>query len=362
MSNILKAGDQDYDLVIMHQVPNNFNRLQPVLTKFINSETSLWFILGQQSDLSAVNRDNKLLNVVTVNNETDEVTPFLNRDFSRFNFSADNQEVMNDYPPVTVPFGQIRLNGDAEVLLYQRIGNIDTNKPLLAIKEDNGRKNAIMIGEGFWQWRLQEYAKNENHKVFDELVLKLVQFLSAKEDRRKFKVYPVKNEFLDSESVIFETEVYNDIYERIYGHSIELQVEDEKGQQKTYNYATNKNNSTYTISNLPQGVYQYSASTNLDGEMVNSDGEFTIKNLQVELIDFTANHDLLRNLSNQTNAQFYLPDQFDQLQQDLLNKEVQGVIYASKEFLPIINMQWIFFLLLALVSGEWFIRKYNSGY
>ena len=362
LTEILNAGKQDYDLVIMHQVPNRNNRLQSLLNKYINSETSIWFILGQQSDLSMLNRENKVLNIMSVRNETDKVTPFLNNDFSRFNFSLDNQEVMNEFPPVTVPFGQFQLNGNAEVILFQRVGNIDTKKPLLAIKEENGKKNAILVGEGFWQWRLQEYAKNENHKVFDELVLKLVQFLSAKEDRRKFKVYPVKNEFFDSESVIFETEVYNDIYERIYGHNIELQIEDENGRQNTYNYATNENNSTYTISNLPQGVYQYSASTNLDGAVVTSSGEFTIKNLQVELIDFTANHDLLRNLSRQTNGKFFLPDEFGQLEQELINKEVQGVIYASREFLPIINMQWIFFLLLALISTEWFIRKYNSGY
>lgn len=362
VQRILDAGEQEYDLVIFHQVPNKSNIFNNLLSKFNNSKTSSWFILGNQTDLIRLSQYNDVLNINVINNEKDNVTSHFNESFSKFTINQENKGIMRDFPPVTVPFGKIEVQGDAEILLYQRIGNIETNKPLLALREFNGRKTAVLIGEGIWKWRLQEYAVQENHQLFDEMVSKLVQFLSSKEDRRKFKVYPVKNEFFDTESVVFENEIYNDIYERIYGFRIDLTITDEQGNTLDFTYVTNENNSKYQVSDLKQGVYQYQASTQIDGETVTSSGEFSVQQIQVEMLQFTANHDLLRSMADQTNGGFYFPNDLEQLSDDLLNREMQGVIYASEEFMPIINMPWIFFVLISLVSLEWFTRKYHGGY
>ena len=39
-----------------------------------------------------------------------------------------------------------------------------------------------------------------------------------------------------------------------------------------------------------------------------------------------------------------------------------GKIYTSELFLPLINLKWLFFVLLALVAAEWGIRKYMGSY
>jgi hypothetical protein len=44
---------------------------------------------------------------------------------------------------------------------------------------DNNRKIAVLIGEGIWRWRLNEFADTGNTVAFDELFSKLVQYLST---------------------------------------------------------------------------------------------------------------------------------------------------------------------------------------
>jgi len=218
------------------------------------------------------------------------------------------------------------------------------------------------MGEGLWQWRLQEYASNQNQEAFDELISKLVQFLSSKEDKRKFKVYPVKNDIFTNETVIFQTETYNDVYEKIYGNKVELIIEDEEGRKSEFSYTPSEYNSQYQLSGLAQGVYRYTAQTDLNSGTQTSSGEFTVNELLIEALNLTADHHLLRTISRQTQGQFFGKDQIDQLQESLLSQKAQGIIHTQEEFLPIINLKWLLVLVLALVSTEWFVRKYLGSY
>ncbi len=219
-----------------------------------------------------------------------------------------------------------------------------------------------MLGEGLWQWRLQEFAKYDNTQAFDELLSKLTQYLSAREDKRRFRVYPEKDVFEDTEPVVFETEIYNEIYEEIFGYEISLQLTDEKGETRNYSYITSESNTRYRISNLPEGIYQYQASVDLEGARVASAGEFTVRSLQIETLNLTANHQLLRDLAANSGGQFFDRSEVEGMSAQLRTQEAKGKIYTSEAYLPIINLKWLFFVLLLLVSAEWSIRKYMGSY
>lgn len=358
----LKASAQTYDMVIYHQAPDSQNSLGQLMSHLGKMDVPSWYIVGAQTDLKRLQMVSGMIVISSLNNQKDFVTPVLNETFSRFQMGDGLQELLSIYPPVAVPFAKWELNGSAENILFQKVGSIATNKPLLAVNEENNRKTALLLGEGIWRWRLQEYAKQESHEIFDELIVKLVQFLSTREDKRKFRVYPIRNEYLDNEPVVFETEAYNDIYEKIFGQTVELTVINEKNEKRSFTYVTNPNNTRYRISGLENGLYKYAASTTINGEKAESAGQFTVKQLQVESINLTANFDLLRSIATQTNGEFYKAGQLRQLEEDLLQRELQGAIYTSERFLPIINMTWIFFLLLTLVSLEWFLRRYYNSY
>ncbi|MFT6997904.1 MAG: hypothetical protein ACJAQ4_001661, partial [Cryomorphaceae bacterium] len=42
--------------------------------------------------------------------------------------------------------------------------------------------------------------------------------------------------------------------------------------------------------------------------------------------------------------------------------ELKPVSYSNEIFSSILNFRWIFFILLILLSAEWFIRKYLGRY
>ncbi len=43
-------------------------------------------------------------------------------------------------------------------------------------------------------------------------------------------------------------------------------------------------------------------------------------------------------------------------------ESVKPVIYNTTQTRPVIHLKWLFFLLLGLLSLEWFLRRYFGGY
>jgi hypothetical protein len=246
--------------------------------------------------------------------------------------------------------------------LYQRIGNVTTEKPLLAVDINDSRKIGILFGEGLWRWKLNEHERTENSAAFDELFGKLIQFLSTTEDKRKFRSYPIKQEFSDTEPVIFESQVYNDIFEPVYGNTIEIFLTDDAGKRTDYTYVTSPGNTRYQIGGLKEGVYRYRSRTVLNNQTEEVKGEFAVVAQQAELQNLTADFDLLRKLSENTGGNFYNAAQVKNLQSELQKTEAKSIIHTEETYDSIINLKWVFFLLLILISTEWFLRKYYGSY
>ena len=196
----------------------------------------------------------------------------------------------------------------------------------------------------------------------DDLILKVLQFISAKDDKRKLRVYPINTEFLLGEKVIFETEIYNAIYEKLYNLPIKLEVKDEKGITRNFSYTTTPSNSKFEISSLPPGVYRYRANTTVLGKSELSSGEFVIRDIQLENLNLTADFDVLRQLSAKTGGKFFKNNKFEDIKQTILNHKVTAKIDATEDLKEMINLRWIFFIILGLLTGEWVMRKYLGGY
>jgi hypothetical protein len=358
----LKNNVKKFDLVILHQLPN-YNRIgSDFLDQIESNNTATLTINGAQTDIRKFNSSNGILNVKTTPGEYDNITAIFNPGFSSFKLSDDLQAAFDQFPPLYVPFGRYELQADAEVLLYQRVGNINSGYPLLVVKAGQDAKKAVMMGQGIWKWKLTDYANFGNNNRFDELVVKLVQYLSTKDDKRKFRVYPTKNEYLDNESIVFETEIYNDLFERVYNNKIDLTLTNESGEQFNYDYITSESNSQYIINGLADGVYKYLATTVINGKTEKAAGELLVRNVQLESINLTADFNLLRKLSEQTGGNFFKEDEIEALSDQLSSKTAQGIIHTNEEYLPFINLNLILILILIFISFEWFMRKYNGSY
>ena len=354
--------EDKYDAIILHQVPDKRRKYQNILNKIQKEQIPAFFIYGNQSDINRFNALNGAVKVQPISYQRDNVFPVFNQAFGKFLYETDHIEVLNEFSPVKVPFANYEVLPHSEVMLYQKVGKVTTRKPLLLIQRTDEWSSAVLLGEGIWSWRLQEYAKNQSHKAFDEMISKVIQFLSTKEDKRRFKVYPIKNEYLNNESVVFETEVYNEIYEQTYGHKIALRLTDDQNNSNGYSYVTSDKNSKYRISGLENGIYTYQASSVINGQTETTAGSFTVKDLQIETTKLTADHNILKNIALLNEGKFYEKNQLDQMKEDVLSQELVNKIYSSEKYLAIINMKWGFFILIFFVSAEWFLRKYHGSY
>src|SRR5690606_2436067 len=241
-------------------------------------------------------------------------------------------------------------------------GTIPTDKPLLAVEERNGRKIAIMMGEGLWRWRLDEFEQTGRAEGFDELFGKLIQYLSTSDDRRRFRSYPIKQEFSDVEPVVFESQVYDDIFERVFGNAIDLEVTDGQGKVNRYSYVTSPGNTRYQIGGLSEGVYRYRSQTEINGRNEEVRGQFAVVTQLVELQNLTADFDLLRKLAANTGGRFFTTTNLENLNTDLSQKEATGVIRSEETYNALINLRALFFVLVAIAAVEWFFRKFYGGY
>jgi hypothetical protein len=57
------------------------------------------------------------------------------------------------------------------------------------------------------------------------------------------------------------------------------------------------------------------------------------------------------------------PKDLDKLVNKLNSRDdIKPISYSEKKLTDLINLKWIFFLILALLSVEWFMRKRNGAY
>lgn len=356
---ILQAGQAD--LVIFSQALDNDGKTLPLVQRLQKSHAGMLFMVGSKTNLRQF--ANIGIPLVFENiGQKDEVIPNFNTQFRDFAFSDNLAGRFSRYPPITVPFGKFTYPPDAAVLLYQRIGSVATNRPLLLSWNGPDNKVAVLLGEGIWKWRLNEFAETEKSDAFDEVFSKLIQYLSTAEDKRRFRAFPIQNEFSDSEPVTFESQLYNDLFEPIYGNTVQIEVRDEAGKATQYSYATSPSSSRYRISGLREGIYRYTASTQLATGKEQVSGEFLVTAQNIESQNLTADFGLLRKLASESGGKFYTESSSSGLADDLTTLQAKSLIHSEDSFHPMINLKAVFFLLLFLLSLEWFTRKFFGAY
>lgn len=352
--------EDKYDLVIAHQAYSRYKQANEVVQKQREQGVPALLIFGGRSNILMASRTEELFTFSQKGAKRDMVFGALNDEFSLFSLADEARENFNNFPPVSVPYGEATLPANAEILMYQRVGSIQTDKPLLYLVEQNAQKSAYLLADGIWKWRMQEFATTDGTETFDDLFLKTIQYLSTKVDKRKFKFYPESNTYFENQTVKFHAEIYNQIYERVYGEQVQVVVTNAEGFNKEFNFTPSSAYSRLEAANFEPGLYNYQAKVTLNGKPETVYGKFSVKELQLEELDQVADFDLLRQVAYNTDGKFYSDTETPLL--DIDNFQLQGIIHSQEDIFPVIHLKWILFVLLTLVSIEWFTRKYNGGY
>ncbi|MBK9254138.1 MAG: VWA domain-containing protein [Saprospiraceae bacterium] len=352
-----------FDLVIFHNLPSDVNDIRNQLNILDKNQTPRFFIVGAQTATEKFNSVQDILQIRGNSKNTEEIQGEFNPAFNMFTTSEQLRNKLKTFPPLITPFGEYTTTGASNIFLYQNIKKIKTNYPLMVFGERNGIRTGVLVGEGIWKWRIFDYLQNSNYELITELVNKSIQVISVKDDKRKFRVSTSKNVYKETENILLDAQLYNDNYEAINEPEVTINIKNDSGDEYKYTFTKIQNYYTLNAGLFSEGNYNYTALVNFGGKSQTATGRFTVESIQLEQYDLTARHSLLKNLSERNNGQIFYPNEIANIQDILLQSgSLKPVMYQSTVTKSILDIKWLFFVILFLLSLEWFLRRYFGNY
>jgi len=338
-----------YDLVIVHQF---------AWTQHATSLPSLVFV-GTATDFDAFNESQKIVSINRGAANTNlDVRGRFNNSFGLFTINSDIKNELKSYPPLALPHCEIAFNAHHDDVIFMNIMDLETPNPLLAFANDNeGNKHAFLFGTGCWRWKLYEYFHHHNNDGFNELFSKTVKYLLT--EKNKELTINHKESYLNTENISISAELRNPSRELINEPDLHISI------NNAYDYVFSKGDNNYNlnIGMLPEGIYKYRAHTSFGGVEYNASGTFTVESLGVEAQDLTADVERMRSLATQTGGHHYYVTDIQKVINDLENDErITSIAREETRYDDLINIKWLFFGVLGIITIEWVLRKMFGVY
>ena len=340
-----------YDLVIMHNAFVRKNNDSPIPTLSI---------VGNDFDAF-----NELQNIVKIKrgaaNTNLDVKGRYNNAFGLFTISSDIKNELKSYPPMSLPHCEIAFNGRHDDALLMNIMDLETPSPLLAFaNDDDGNKHAFLFGTGCWRWKLYEYFHHKNNDGFNEIFSKTVKYLLTEKDKELTINH--KDSYLNTENINISAELRNPSRELVNEPDLHITItnRDVSENVSTYEYVFSKgeNNYNLNIGMLPEGIYHYRAHTSLGGVEYNAGGTFTVESIGIEAQNLTADIERMRSLAAQTGGKHYYISDIQYIIKDLENdSRITSIAREETRYDDLINLKWLFFSILGIITIEWLLRK-----
>ncbi|MFB3386975.1 hypothetical protein [Flavobacterium sp. LAR06] len=350
--------------------PNEMNLLQEVSVLVLYQPTAAFkaifdnnkaagrntfIITGNNTDFNFLNQQQNNLVFKMSGQKEDYLSEFQ----SQFNLFAIEDFGFENFPPLQNLFGTISTNGNVSVLLSSKIRNVATNAPLLAFAENQGKRTAFLLGENSWKWRLQSHIDNQSFEKYDVFIDKIIQYLASSTSKKSLVV--AHESFYNSgEAIAINAQYFNKNYEFDEKARLTITVTNaETKQNKNYDLLKGNNSFSVNLDGLTAGKYNFSV------KELNSNTSYSS---HFEILDFDiekqfVNPDVLKlkQLALQTNGKAFFENQANDLINALLeNKEYKSIEKNISTKTPLIDWVWLLILIIALLTTEWFIRKYNG--
>ena len=343
---------QEYSILILYQPTTEF---KSVFNAAKLAGINTFIITGNNTDFNFLNQQQNNLSFKMSGQKEDYLAGFN----SQFNLFAIDNIGFENFPPLQNPFGNITTNGNVSVLLSSKIRNIDTNSPLLAFTENQGKRTAYFLGENSWKWRLQSYIDNQSFEKFDVFIDKIIQFL-ASNNSKKALIVEHESFYNSGEAIEITAQYFNKNYEFDEKARLTIAVTNTKTKQ-TKNYDLLKSNNSYKVNldGFTAGNYDFSVKE-LNSKTSYS-SHFEILDFDIEKQFVNPDVEKLTQLASQTQGKAYFPDQIKVLIKSLLdNEEYKAVQKNTVTKTPLIDWVWLLVLISFFLSTEWFVRKYNG--
>jgi hypothetical protein len=348
---------KDYTLVILHQLPSVKYNLKNILSDLMKYDIPILFVFGEKSSIEQINNLNLFLNIKQKHALYDDVLATVNSDFSLFNVDIADIDIV-DMPPLYVHFGEYKTIFNDNILLYQKVGDVKTNKPLWLFTESGKQKIGFILGEGIWKWHLLEYKESRSHFFTEELITKTINYLAIKN-----RIAPIVLEYSKVEreghDVVFKAKLFNKSNEFIENANVDIDIFDSDGNKYSSVFKNNEGEYEANLGSLEIGKYKFEVTYKKGENKIVKKGDFIVIENISEQLNLLADYNLLYRLSKNTGGELVKKEDVltlkDKIEQ---NTKISTLEYSTKSVKELVDIKWILFILLIIITMEWFFRKF----
>jgi len=312
-------------------------------------------IIGAKTDLDFMNTVLPFFKQ-EITNQTEDYLAKMNSNYAPFLVEDINFE---SFPPLKSNFGDVKFSVPFETMLFKKIRNLNTNKPLLATFEINGGKQGILLGENIWQWRAQSFLNEKSFVAFDIFMGKIIQYLASNKQKDRLNI-DFESFYNGANSVIIHAEVFDKNYEFNARENVIIELEDTvTNEKRTFPFVLRNNSYQVDLSSLSPSDYTFTVKATT--ENISKSGAFKILEYNVEQQFLNANVATLQQIATSSAGKSYFISNSNKVISDILNdNRYQSIQKESKNVIPLIDWKYLLIFIAILLSLEWFLRKYNG--
>jgi hypothetical protein len=348
-----------FDLIIWHDPGKGFS--ENLRNEIQSKNIPVWYIIGTQTETTISSKLGLGLQL-ELRQQLEEIQASSNKSFGLYEPSPDWLSFLPTLPPLTKRFGEAKANAGTQVLLTQRVGNIEKGSPLLSFGNSVKQRTACLLGEGIWRWRMINYLKKQNHDAFDVFIGEICSYLLVKKEGSGLRVQAPKK-CNASENCVLNASFYNEALQAITSPKIYWELDYEHKKLRKGNFNTKGSFYQQQFGKLKPGRYYWKAYTTHDQKKYVKTGAFVVEDIDLEQLESAARHTTLYQLANQTDAKVFGLKDFQQLINVLEKKEeLVALRTENHEFNPLLDYLILFFFLLSILVAEWFLRRYHGSY
>ena len=165
-------------------------------------------------------------------------------------------------------------------MLYKTVNGLSTEETSLSTFEADNQKHAFLNGEGIWRWRAQCYLDTESFENFDNIIGKLVQYLSSNKKRNRLNL-DYKSFYNQNENIVVSAQYFNKNYEFDVDANLEITYRNkETNVSRTLPFLLKDASYVVDLSSIAPGDYVFTVKSN--DEPISASGVFKILAYNVE--------------------------------------------------------------------------------
>lgn len=343
---------QEYNVLILYQPTTAF---KSIFDQNKVAQINTFVITGTATDFNFLNQVQDDLNFKMSTSKEDYLATFE----SNFNLFAQTNIGFENFPPLEHNFGVITAKNNVNTLLSARVRNVPVQNPILTFTENGSKREAYLLGENIWKWRLENHLNKKSFEDFDLFTDKIIQFLVSNASKKNLNV-TYESFYNSGESIEITAEYFNKNYEFDEKAQLTIQVTNSKTKAtKKYDLLKATNSYKVNLDGLEAGNYSFKVTEKQSNTSFSR--SFEVLDFEIEKQFVNPDKNRLEQLATNTNGKVYYPNQIENLIQSLIDNK--NYIPIQKETIkksPLIDWIWLLVLAITALATEWFTRKYNG--